>query len=100
MTDPAQLSVRLFGLRAEGLLHGLDPGVARARLSGLLIGLELAAMRPYWLGRNVALIGDGAATARHAAALTAVGAAPAVTDAARVTLAGLTRARMDMGGRT
>ena len=43
---PERLLQRLFALRAEGLLQGLDPGVARARLSGLLIGAELAAARP------------------------------------------------------
>ncbi|RYH00775.1 2-dehydro-3-deoxygalactonokinase [Salipiger sp. IMCC34102] len=100
MTAPAQLTARLFSLRAEGLLHGLEAGTARARLSGLLIGLELAAMRPYWLGQNVALIGEGGLTERYAAALTAVGAAPAVTDATRVTLAGLTRARRQMKDKT
>ena len=96
MSAPAQFSARLFSLRAEGLLHGLEPGTARARLSGWLIGLELGAMRPYWLGQNVALIGEGGLTDRYAAALTALGAAPATTDATRVTLAGLTRARQQM----
>ncbi|QFU08129.1 2-dehydro-3-deoxygalactonokinase [Palleronia sp. THAF1] len=100
MTAPAQLTARLFSLRAEGLLHGLDAAIARARLSGWLIGLELAGTRPYWLGQNVALIGDGALTDRYAQALRVVGALPAVTDATRVTLAGLTAARMQMKGTT
>ena len=51
-------------LRAEALLHGLDPVRARARLSGLLIGAELAGARPYWLGRDVVLIGAAAARRR------------------------------------
>ena len=54
---PERVASRLFGLRAEALLHGLAPERARARLSGLLIGAELAGARPYWLGREVVLIG-------------------------------------------
>ena len=38
MARPERVAARLFGLRAEALLHGLAPERARARLSGLLIG--------------------------------------------------------------
>ena len=54
-------------LRAEALLHGLAPERARARLSGLLIGAELAAARPYWLGRDLVLIGAAGARRRPTA---------------------------------
>ncbi|HVL21943.1 MAG TPA: 2-dehydro-3-deoxygalactonokinase, partial [Amaricoccus sp.] len=55
LARPERVAGRLFGLRAEALLHGLEPERARARLSGMLIGAELAGARPYWLGRDVVL---------------------------------------------
>jgi hypothetical protein len=50
---------RLFSLRAESLLKGLVPEKARARLSGLLIGLDLAGATGWWLGQRVCLLGAG-----------------------------------------
>ena len=46
LARPEALAAGLFGLRAEGLLEGTAPGALRSRLSGLLIGAELAATRP------------------------------------------------------
>ncbi len=93
MAHPARLSGDLFGLRAEALLGGLDPAVARSRLSGLLIGMELAAARPYWLGQNVALAGAEGAVRAYAEALAAQGVAPRPLDAEAATLGGLAVAR-------
>ncbi len=90
---PERLLARLFSLRAEGLLHGLDPAIARARLSGLLIGAELAAAKPYWLGQRVALVGDAGLSASYATALRSLSVPVQVTDATAVTLAGLSAAR-------
>jgi len=42
-------------------------------ISGYLIGAELAAARPYWLGQSVALIDCGGSGAGHAQALEAQG---------------------------
>jgi len=92
MARPEALAVRLFGLRAEGLLHDLPGDTARARLSGLLIGAELAALRPYWLGQMVAISGDAPHCDAYAAALTAQGLAPEIIDGSKATLAGLTAA--------
>ncbi|MEO0938637.1 MAG: 2-dehydro-3-deoxygalactonokinase [Pseudomonadota bacterium] len=92
LSKPAALAAQLFRLRAENLLHDLDPVTAHARASGLLIGAELAAAKPYWLGQQVAVIGSGPMADNYAAALTATGAAPARADATDVTLAGLTAA--------
>ncbi len=75
---PEAMAARLFSLRAEALLHGLDPRAARARLSGLLIGAELAAAKPYWLGRDVVVIGASSLARNYAAALTAQGARPTI----------------------
>lgn len=69
LSRPERLATRLFGIRAEGLLAGLAPGAARARLSGLLIGAELASTRPYWLGQQVAIIGADTLASAYARAL-------------------------------
>lgn len=93
MSRPEKLAAKLFSLRAEDLLTGLKGGSAKARLSGLLIGAELAAAKPYWLGQMVAIIGDDALSELYASALTAQGIAPQRTDAKTMTLAGLKAAR-------
>lgn len=92
LSRPERLAQRLFGLRAEGLLHGLAPATARARLSGLLIGAELAATRPYWLGQPVAILGAEALSAHYARALAAQGARPRLMPGTGCTLAGLAAA--------
>lgn len=89
LSDPQKLAARLFGIRAETLLSGLQPGTARARLSGLLIGLELAAARPYWLGQDLVLIGAPRLSTLYRDALAAQGAAAEVEDVTAMTLAGL-----------
>jgi 2-dehydro-3-deoxygalactonokinase len=89
LSFPETLTARLFGLRAGALLQGLGPEAAQGRLSGLLIGAELAATRPWWLGREVALIGAGALSALYARALAAQGVTAALLDATDLTLAGL-----------
>ena len=93
LSRPEAVAAKLFSIRAEALLRGLDAGTARARLSGALIGLELAGARPYWLGQNVALIGAPKLSAIYAAALAAQGVVAAVADGAAMTRAGLSAAR-------
>lgn len=92
ISRPETLAARLFSLRAEALLHDLDPASARARLSGLLIGAEMAAAKPYWLGQPVALVGAPSLTASYAAALTAQGATPTIAEGGAMTRAGLAAA--------
>ncbi|MDJ0827302.1 MAG: 2-dehydro-3-deoxygalactonokinase [Rhodobacter sp.] len=92
LSRPETLAAGLFNLRAEALLHDQAPETARARLSGLLIGAELAAARAYWLGQEVALIGAPALTALYADALAAQGLAATRTDGAAMTRAGLAAA--------
>lgn len=96
LSRPEALAARLFAIRAEGLLNGLPPAAARARLSGLLIGAELAAAKPYWLGMPVALLGaDGLADA-YAAALAAQGVTATRIEAGAATRAGLAAAHARM----
>jgi 2-dehydro-3-deoxygalactonokinase len=97
MARPEALTARLFGLRAEALLHGLAADTAAARASGLLIGLELAGARGYWLGTRLALVGAPALTARYAAALGAQGAVPEIADGDAMVLAGLQAASAQAG---
>lgn len=93
LSKPEQLAARLFSLRAADLLHGQDGSTARARLSGVLIGAELAAARPYWLGQQIAIIGAEGLSAAYAKALKPQGAFVEMTDATTSTLAGLNKAR-------
>ena len=97
LSDPQKLAARLFNLRAEGLLHDMANATARARLSGLLIGAELSAARPYWLGQEVALIGAEALARAYAQALQTQGITATIADATSMTLAGLTAARAQLG---
>lgn len=93
LSKPENLAGRLFGLRAADLLQGQDGAIARARLSGLLIGAELAATRPYWLGQQLAIIGADQVASIYAQALQQQGAFVETADATEVTLAGLALAR-------
>lgn len=96
MAHPARLTSRLFSLRAETLLCGLDPVDVRTRMSGLLIGMELAATKPYWLGQKIALIGDSGLSKLYAKALEEQGCQPIITDATAMTLAGLVAMKNQM----
>jgi 2-dehydro-3-deoxygalactonokinase len=92
LARPERLGARLFGIRAEGLLNGLPSAAARARLSGLLIGAELAGVRAYWLGQPVAIVGAEQLSALYARALAAQGAPVRLLPARDTVLAGLTAA--------
>lgn len=89
MSRPERLAAYLFNLRARDLLNGQAPDTARARLSGLLLGAELAAARPFWLGQQVAIVGDDTLANAYAAALSAQGVPAIIADAPRMTRAGL-----------
>ena len=91
-SDTFVLMAHVFSLRAEGLLNALPDGTARARLSGLLIGAELAATKPYWLGQQIAVIGAGTLAGLYVTALAAQTAPATQVNADRATLAGLTAA--------
>ncbi len=96
MERPERVLARLFTLRAESLLNALPPDVARARLSGLLIGAELAVAKPYWLGQRVAVIGEDALALAYKQALERLSVPVACHDATATTLAGLAAARRNL----
>ncbi|MGB0904325.1 MAG: 2-dehydro-3-deoxygalactonokinase [Mangrovicoccus sp.] len=89
LSRPQRLAAELFTLRADALLHGTEAAQSRARLTGLLIGAELAAARPYWLGQQVAVIGGGAQVKSYCSALRIVGLSPVEADGSAMTRAGL-----------
>lgn len=92
IAKPERLAARLFGLRAADLLHGRSAEATRASLSGYLIGAELAAARPYWLGQQIAILGNGGQARAYQSALEQQGVPVMSVDAERATLAGLTAA--------
>ncbi len=96
ISQPEKFGARLFSLRAEALIAALPAAAARARLSGLLIGIELAATRPYWLGQQVVIVGAPKLAATYAAALAAQGVIARTLPAATCTIAGLAFARSNI----
>ncbi len=97
LSQPHRAYGRLFQLRAGALLGDLPPGTAASRLSGMLIGWELAAARPYWLGLEVALIGNAGLSALYARALAQQGVTATIHDTETATLAGLHAAWLSLG---
>ncbi|GAA6181383.1 2-dehydro-3-deoxygalactonokinase [Shimia sp. NS0008-38b] len=97
LSRPETLAAELFSIRASDLLLATPSAELRARLSGLLIGAELAASRAYWLGQQIAVIGDSALSDVYATALRAQGAQVDIADCEEMTLAGLTAARNLLG---
>lgn len=98
MANPQALAGRFFSLRAESLLLPPAEGAARAQLSGLLIGAELTAARPYWLGQRLAFLGDAKLSRLYTAALEPEGVMPETADVTEATLAGLYAAYTKLKG--
>ena len=90
LAAPAALLRRAFGLRAEALLNGLAPDLARARLSGWLTGLEVAdALDQLRAPERVILVGEPAQVERYATALAVFDVACDRRDGAGLARAGL-----------
>jgi 2-dehydro-3-deoxygalactonokinase len=96
MTRPERLAARLFQIRASHLLEGTANPISKAALSGALIGAELAATRPYWLGQQIALVGAPRLTQIYAAALCAHGLEATEHTGDDMTLKGLTAAYKEL----
>lgn len=80
--NPALATSQLFSVRAGSLIAGLSPDDAKARLSGTLIGLEIAgALSMVAEGTPVALVVSGGLGALYRQALAAAGLSPSVIDA-------------------
>ena len=89
MMNANMLTNNLFGLRASSLLEGLQPANATAKLSGMLIGLELAGAKGFWLGNQVVIIGGNKIMDHYQAALTQQGVMPIRANADEMVLVGL-----------
>lgn len=96
LADPASLVSSLFGIRAAALVAGLKPASARERLSGLLIGAEIAAARTRFGAGVVTVIGTDALADRYVRALEIAGVGATSRDGSQLVLAGLTAARRAM----
>ncbi len=92
LSRPAALAADLASAKAAAELQTVSDDQVAQRIAGLLIGAELAAAKPYWLGQDVVLIGDGGLSDAYDAALTAQGLTPRRADAQAVTLAALSAA--------
>lgn len=93
LSRPAGLAADLSSVRARLAAGTITPPAVHARMAGLLIGAELAAARPWWLGQPVTVIGEGWLSGRYAEALASQGLAPAVADPTDALLDGFRAAR-------
>jgi 2-dehydro-3-deoxygalactonokinase len=94
--DAAGLAARLFSIRAQSLVSEFSPATANARLSGLLIGAELAAARNDWCNQALTIVGNGPQSELYAEGLRVLGQAPRIVDASHVTMAGLKSAYLQI----
>ncbi len=91
--SPALATNMLFSVRAGQLLHGLSAADAKARLSGTLIGLEIAgALASAESVDGICLVGSGRLGSLYRAALETQGFTPQLVDADEAVRAGLSAA--------
>ena len=88
-SNPALLSSKLFGLRAADLLENTSTKFLKSKLSGYLIGCELAGAKSYWLGQNIIMIGNNDLCILYQKALKKLGLNATIENTQNVTLNGL-----------
>jgi 2-dehydro-3-deoxygalactonokinase len=91
-SNPALLSSKLFGLRAADLLENTSTKLLKSKLSGYLIGSELAGAKSYWLGQNIVMIGNNDLCILYQKALKKLGLNATIENTQNVTLYGLQQA--------
>ncbi len=87
--SPELSGQELFAIRPQSMLHGLPANEARARLSGLLIGMELQATQHLWSSRDVCIIGDPKLAAHYNMALEQYDCHASIADGDMMTMGGL-----------
>jgi len=88
--SPADILARLFSIRPASLLQDLDPAAAAARMSGYLIGQEIAGAKArFALPDRVDLIGDPRLGALYDEALAIAGISCTLHDSDTAVIAGL-----------
>lgn len=92
-SNPAALAADLFSIRAAALLEGTPPHTARARLSGLLIGLEIAALGTEIRDAQPAVIGTDTLAGLYERAIRLHGGKARRLDGGELARAGLGMAR-------
>ena len=93
LARPASLAASLFALRARDLLGAADPVAAASRLSGGLLGLEVAGARPGLGAGPITLVAGEPLASRYRLALETSGIGVRVRDPDSCVLAGLVRLR-------
>ncbi|WP_434055585.1 MAG: 2-dehydro-3-deoxygalactonokinase [Roseibium sp.] len=86
---PHIFAASLFGIRASGLVSDMPADTARGRLSGFLIGAEIAAVRDDFDLVSVSLLGSDHIAKAYHTALGKLGHTALMLDAASTTLNGL-----------
>lgn len=93
---PEKAPLALFSVRARHLLMDSIRGECRARLSGALIGAELAALADFRQAAAVRIVGAPGIAANYAKALGVVGQGAILHDGADMMRGGLVAARRDL----
>ncbi|MBT8153963.1 2-dehydro-3-deoxygalactonokinase [Epibacterium ulvae] len=93
LSRPEALASRLSSVQWSADASALKDSDAASQTWGVLLGAELAATRPYWLGQNLALIADPAKSAIYQSAFDSQFLPVTVTSAEQMVLAGLAAAR-------
>ncbi|MDV4169234.1 2-dehydro-3-deoxygalactonokinase [Rhodovulum sp. FJ3] len=86
---PGRVTTDLFSLRAASLVGGTDGATIRARLSGLLMGIELNGAQDLMTQGDVVLIGAPDLCDHYEQAIRAIGGRAQRAEATAMTLAGL-----------
>jgi 2-dehydro-3-deoxygalactonokinase len=94
LENPQALTAQLFSIRAGQLLGYLRAEASQSTISGLLIGLEIAAARKAGFSGKVDLVAGGAIAERYATALDIAGITVECRDADSCVLAGLAAVAM------
>lgn len=89
MSRPERIALSLRGIFALAELGECDGATANAQLWGAIIGAELAATKPYWLGQALAIVGAGRTAELYSKALEAQGVFAQHADEAEMTVRGL-----------
>ena len=99
ISNPQKIFSHFFNLRADDLLNNVAKPVLRSKLSGYIIGAELAGAKPYWLGQNVVILAENNLSKTYKAALEGQGIFAQEVDATKCTLDGLAQAFSLIHGR-
>ena len=99
ISNPQKIFSDFFKLRADHLLKQVEQAELKSKLSGYIIGVELAGAKPYWLGQNVVILGNDYLSKIYKTALEGQGIFAQEIDATECTLNGLAQAFSLISGR-